>query len=101
MLKIGEFAKKCGVNVQTLRYYDQIGVLCPDRVDDATGYRYYHPDKIKTFQLIEQLKQNPVTIPMPPEEDHTDEGSVRYIRFQKPEFRSTANTGAHMQLPSL
>ena len=37
--------------------------------------------------LIEQLKQNPVTIPMPPEEDHTDEGGVRYIKFQKPEFR--------------
>ena len=52
MLKIGEFAKKCGVNVQTLRYYDQIGVLCPDRVDDATGYRYYHPDKIKTFFML-------------------------------------------------
>ena len=37
--------------------------------------------------LLEQLKQNPVTIPMPPEEDHTDVGEVRYIRFQKPEFR--------------
>ena len=37
--------------------------------------------------LIEQLKQNPVTIPMPPEEDHTDEGGVRYVRFQKPGFR--------------
>jgi hypothetical protein len=37
--------------------------------------------------IIEQLKQNPVTIPMPPEEDHTDVGEVRYIRFQKPEFR--------------
>ena len=57
MLKIGEFAKLCQVNKRTLRYYDQIGVLCPDRVDDATGYRYYSQDKIKTFQLIEQLKQ--------------------------------------------
>ena len=57
MLKIGEFAKMCGVSVQTLRYYDQIGVLCPDHVDDATGYRYYSQDKTKTFALIEQLKQ--------------------------------------------
>ena len=57
MLKIGEFAKVCGVNVQTLRYYDKIGVLCADHIDQATGYRYYRQDKIKTFQLIEQLKQ--------------------------------------------
>lgn len=57
MLKIGEFAKLCQANKRTLRYYDQIGVLCPDRVDNVTGYRYYSKDKIKTFQLIEQLKQ--------------------------------------------
>ncbi len=57
MLKIGEFAKICQVNVQTLRYYDKIGVLCADRIDEESGYRYYNPDKIKTFQLIEQLKQ--------------------------------------------
>ena len=57
MLKIGEFAKICGASVQTLRYYDKIGVLCADRVDAESGYRYYAPEKIKTFRLIEQLKQ--------------------------------------------
>ena len=30
MLKIGEFAKLCGVSVQTLRYYDEVGVLCAE-----------------------------------------------------------------------
>jgi len=57
MLKIGEFAKMCGASVQTLRYYDQIGVFCADYIDPDSGYRYYSQDKIKTFQLIEQLKQ--------------------------------------------
>ena len=57
MLKIGEFAKACGASVQTLRYYDQIGVFCADYIDLDSGYRYYSQDKIKTFQLIEQLKQ--------------------------------------------
>ena len=57
MLKIGEFAKACGVNVQTLRYYDQIGVFCADHIDPDSGYRYYSRDKLKTFALIEQLKQ--------------------------------------------
>ena len=37
--------------------------------------------------IIEQLKQNPVTIPLPPEEERTVEGTVRYITFEKPELR--------------
>lgn len=56
MLKIGELAKICGVSVQTLRYYDKVGVLCADTVDTQTGYRYYHPEKVKVYQMIEHLK---------------------------------------------
>ena len=37
--------------------------------------------------LIEQLKQNPVTIPLPPEETTRERGEVRYITFEKPEFQ--------------
>ena len=37
--------------------------------------------------LIEQLKQNPVTIPLPPEETVEERGEVRYITFEKPEFQ--------------
>ena len=37
--------------------------------------------------IIEQLKQNPVTIPLPPEAEQTDLGEVRYVKFQKPAFR--------------
>ena len=38
--------------------------------------------------LIEQLRQDPVVIPLPPEaEDQPrDTGSVRHVRFEKPEF---------------
>ena len=37
--------------------------------------------------IIEQLKQNPVTIPLPPAEEVTEEqGAVRYFRFEKPEM---------------
>ena len=36
--------------------------------------------------LLEQLKQNPVTIPLPPAEEVPEEsGTVRYFKFQKPE----------------
>lgn len=36
--------------------------------------------------LLEQLKQNPVTIPLPPEEEQKADGAVRHFTFQKPGF---------------
>lgn len=36
--------------------------------------------------IIEQLKQNPVSIPLPPQEQEVKESGVRYFRFRKPEF---------------
>ena len=56
MLKIGDFSKVCRVSVQTLRYYDKIGLMKADYVEDSSGYRYYRPEKVKLFQRITQLK---------------------------------------------
>ncbi len=56
MLKIGEFAKICNVSTQTLRYYDQEGILSPDKVDKFSGYRYYSFNKIDTLSRIIKLK---------------------------------------------
>lgn len=36
--------------------------------------------------LLEQLKQNPVAIPLPPEQGREDRGDVHYFRFEKPAF---------------
>ena len=57
MLKIGEFARICRVSTQTLRYYDTEGVLCADRIDPETGYRYYAPEKLETFRRIQTYKE--------------------------------------------
>ena len=56
MIKIGELAKICNVNIQTLRYYDKMGILCADIVDAQSGYRYYKPEKIQIYQTISNLK---------------------------------------------
>ena len=40
-MKIGDFARENGVSARTLRYYDEIGLLRPDRTDPQTGYRDY------------------------------------------------------------
>ena len=36
--------------------------------------------------IIEQLKQNPVTIPLPPEEETEEIGGTRHFTFEKPPF---------------
>ena len=36
--------------------------------------------------LLEQLKQNPVTIPLPPEEQVQEQGNIRHFTFEKPGF---------------
>ncbi len=56
MLKIGELARICNVSPQTLRYYDEEGLLCPDRIDPHTGYRYYVPEKVELFRRIQAYK---------------------------------------------
>lgn len=56
MMKIGAFARACGVNMQTLRYYDSIGLFPADRVDSDSGYRYYKPERVRDFQMITELK---------------------------------------------
>lgn len=56
MFKIGEFSRISQVTVQTLRYYDDIGLLTPSYVDHATGYRYYALDLLPRLNRILALK---------------------------------------------
>lgn len=56
MMRIGEFSKLCRVPVKTLRYYDEVGLLEPDRVDEFTGYRYYTVDQLARINRILALK---------------------------------------------
>ena len=57
MLKIGEFARICNVSPQTLRYYNEEGILCPDEIDPDSGYRYYSPEQAADFRLIQTYKE--------------------------------------------
>lgn len=52
MLQISEFARRAGVSVRTLRYYDEIGLLHPDRVDEQNGYRLYREAAVEHVHAI-------------------------------------------------
>jgi effector-binding domain-containing protein len=56
MLKIGDFSKFSQVSIKTLRYYDEIGLLKPEKVDQFTGYRYYSADQFTVLSKIVGLK---------------------------------------------
>jgi phosphoribosylaminoimidazole-succinocarboxamide synthase len=56
MLKIGDFARLSQVPVKTLRYYDDLGLITPARVDEFTGYRYYSIDQLPRLNRLLALK---------------------------------------------
>ncbi len=56
MLKIGEFSRLCQLPVKTLRYYDEIGLLKPAKVDQETGYRSYSVEQLPRLHRILALK---------------------------------------------
>lgn len=57
MFKIGDFSKLSFVTVKTLRYYDEIGLLKPVKVDRFTGYRYYSAEQLPRLNYIAALKK--------------------------------------------
>lgn len=56
LLVSGRFAKICGVNKQTLLYYEKLG-LFPPCYRDETGRRYYSTEQIDTFHVILALRK--------------------------------------------
>ncbi|MCI1666404.1 MAG: MerR family transcriptional regulator [Atopobiaceae bacterium] len=62
MFRIGEFSKMGMTTVKTLRYYDEIGLLEPEAVDDATGYRLYSSAQLTQLHRIQSLRQAGLTI---------------------------------------
>lgn len=56
MIKIGDFARLSQVSVVTLRYYDEVDLLKPVKVDSFTGYRWYSADQLPRLNRILALK---------------------------------------------
>ena len=61
-MTIKEFAKLCGCNSQTLRYYDRIDLLKPVEVDQWSGYRFYEEAQALDFVKIKNLQLAGFTI---------------------------------------
>lgn len=56
MFRIGEFSRLSQVPVKTLRYYDEIGLLHPEMVDETNGYRLYGPHQLSRLNMLLALR---------------------------------------------
>ncbi len=54
-MKIGELARRAGVNIDTVRYYERQSLLpAPQRM--ASGYRQYDPGDVARLRFVRRAK---------------------------------------------
>jgi effector-binding domain-containing protein/DNA-binding transcriptional MerR regulator len=56
LFRIGDFSRLTKVSIKAFRYYDELGLLKPVKVDDITGYRYYSATQLPRLNKILTLK---------------------------------------------
>jgi effector-binding domain-containing protein len=56
MIRIGDFSKLSQVSIKALRYYDEMGLLKPIHIDEASSYRYYEVGQLSRLNRILALK---------------------------------------------
>ena len=54
--RISEFAEKCGVNKETIRYYEKKNLLQEPFKTNA-GYRIYSDDDVKRVGFIKRMQE--------------------------------------------
>jgi DNA-binding transcriptional MerR regulator len=57
---IGEFSKKFDISIDTLRYYEKIGLIYPER--DSVNKRIYSEKDIEWLKFIMRLKETNMPI---------------------------------------
>ena len=56
VLTIGRLAKRAGVNLETVRYYERIGVMPEPRRTEG-GHRVYDPEHLKRLGFIRRSRE--------------------------------------------
>ena len=60
-MRIGEIANRSGVSVDTVRFYERLGVL-PKAARESSGYRDYTPETVERIQLTRELQAIGLTL---------------------------------------
>lgn len=54
---IGEVSKICNISKKALRFYDEIGIISPDKICDDNNYRFYNRETLLSVPVIKYYKQ--------------------------------------------
>ena len=57
MYSIGEYSQIAQVSKRLLRYYDEIGLFQPIKVESESGHRYYSASQLPALNRILALKE--------------------------------------------
>jgi MerR family transcriptional regulator, copper efflux regulator len=60
-LKIGQVAALAGVRIDTVRYYERLGIL-PTAARTASGYRSFDASTVERIRLVKQLQDLGLTL---------------------------------------
>ncbi len=56
LFKIGQLSKQSGASIDTIRFYEDKGLIVP-RLRSESGYRFYGVDAINTLNFIQSAKK--------------------------------------------
>jgi DNA-binding transcriptional MerR regulator len=62
MHQIGEVAERVDLSLRTVRYYEEMGLISPERRTDG-GFRLYTDENIERLLLIKQMKPLGFSVP--------------------------------------
>lgn len=104
MLTIGKLAKHCQVNIETIRYYQRIGLMRIPKTH--SHYRYYNDQDIETLHFIQKAKDAGLQLSEIQEllqlelEDRTQARQVIQQRLEKIDQRIQELQGLKLRLAS-
>lgn len=84
-MQIGELAKRAGVSVRAVRYYEELSLIIPTG-HSVGGFRLYGDDSFKRLQVINFLKELGLTLT-----------EIKKILLAKKEVRADRETVAYLQ----
>ena len=82
LMHIGRLAKEAGTTTRTVRYYEEMGLICPE-CRGSNGYRCYSQDQLLRLRMILSLKEmefdlEHIKIIIEKREQHTTGGELAH-----------------------
>ena len=91
-MRIGELAARSGVSVRALRYYEEQGLLIPER--SPSGQRHYPDTAVDLVRFFQQMyaagltSKNIAELLPCHDAGHTDEGQRRMLHAERDRIRA-------------